>query len=1000
MGSSIDAKSFISYGNAKVLVSLFVLISLTITFLFRENIAFRTVFGDVSVTVASCFGAAGMVYALLNAGKQEKNVRIALILMVSGLLFNVLAEIVWTILDVVLHEQPFPSLADGFYLMYYPLFTLGIMFLPADRLSARERNKIIIDIVIILAAAVLIFWDFIIVPILKNGGESPLALALSVAYPILDIVLLFALLELLYRRWNSLHLGPMLFMLAAIVAAIASDISFSMESSAETYVSGGLVDLGFMLSYCFFGLAGVYQAENWRLSPKVTSERTRYDQSVWTRYLPYSGLIAAYLLLTWNQAHLSSVDLSITTWGVGAIIGLVLVRQITALNENNSLYLEARKENEERKAAEEALRVSEAKYRAIFENTGTVMLIVEEDTTISLANEEFEKLTGYTKKETEGKKSWTEFVVKDDLERMISQHGLRRQNPDVALKTYEFRLMNKNGQIKDILLTVDVISGTRKSVASLMDISERKSAEERLASLLRFHNEMLDTAAIWIDMFDAKGCTTFWNLAAERSSGYSRDEVLGHAKIWEWLYPDPEYRSRMIDTVKGMLIRNERLENYETVIRRKDGEERIIRWHSNNFVDKKGKIVGGIGIGDDITEIKRSNEALKDSERRLSDIIDFLPDATFVIDRNGKVISWNRAIEAMTGIEAKDILGKSEYEYAVPFYGVRKPVLIDLVFKSDEEIERNYINIERIGGILVGEAYIPNLKGGEAYLLGTAAALYDSRGNIVGAIESIRNITERRRAEEALRKAHGGLELRVKERTAELESRNAEMERFVYTVSHELRSPLISVGGVLGFLKRDLEIGDEEAVGNDLRLIGSAVTEMDKLLGETLELSRIGRVANPTENVPFGEIVGEALTQTAEWIRWNNVEISVVEDWPVVYADRMRLVEVLSNLIENSVKYMGNQPLPRIEIGYKLDGSLPIFFVRDNGIGIDPSQHDKVFELFYKVGGTTEGTGAGLAIVKRIIEVHGGRIWIESELGKGCTVCFTLPLDTNSASRQ
>ena len=171
----------------------------------------------------------------------------------------------------------------------------------------------------------------------------------------------------------------------------------------------------------------------------------------------------------------------------------------------------------------------------------------------------------------------------------------------------------------------------------------------------------------------------------------------------------------------------------------------------------------------------------------------------------------------MTGVEAKDVLGKGDYEYAVPFYGIRKPILIDLVLKSDEEIERNYFNIERKGGILEGEAYMPNLKGGETYLFGTATALCDSRGNIVGAIESIRDITERRRAEEALRKAHDELERRVKERTAELESRNAEMERFVYTVSHELRSPLISVGGVLGILKKDLEIGDAEVVGNDLR---------------------------------------------------------------------------------------------------------------------------------------------------------------------------------------
>lgn len=176
--------------------------------------------------------------------------------------------------------------------------------MPADRLSSRERTRIIIDILIIMSTAILIFWDFIIAPILANGRESALALALSVAYPILDIVLLFALIELLYRRWNSLHLGPMLFLLAAIVATMAADISFGVQSSSETYVPGGLVDLGFVLGYTLFGLAGVSQAEEWRLHPKGISRRTRYDQSAWTRYLPYCSLCAAYLLLVWNQAIL------------------------------------------------------------------------------------------------------------------------------------------------------------------------------------------------------------------------------------------------------------------------------------------------------------------------------------------------------------------------------------------------------------------------------------------------------------------------------------------------------------------------------------------------------------------------------------------------------------------------------------------------------------------------------------------------------------------------
>jgi signal transduction histidine kinase len=232
----------------------------------------------------------------------------------------------------------------------------------------------------------------------------------------------------------------------------------------------------------------------------------------------------------------------------------------------------------------------------------------------------------------------------------------------------------------------------------------------------------------------------------------------------------------------------------------------------------------------------------------------------------------------------------------------------------------------------------------------------------------------------------------VKDRTAELEARNAEMERFIYTVSHELRSPLISTGGLVGFLKRDLEIGDANRTETDMRLIEGAVTKMDQLLTEILELSRIGRVANPPVDVPFGEIVTEALDQEAEKLKSREVEVSVASDLPKVHVDRMRIMEVLVNLIENSIRYMGDQPRPRIEVGHRLDGDQVVFIVRDNGMGIDPNQHEKVFGLFYKVDGKGEGTGVGLALVKRIIGVHGGRIWIESELGKGCTVCFTLPL--------
>jgi signal transduction histidine kinase len=246
--------------------------------------------------------------------------------------------------------------------------------------------------------------------------------------------------------------------------------------------------------------------------------------------------------------------------------------------------------------------------------------------------------------------------------------------------------------------------------------------------------------------------------------------------------------------------------------------------------------------------------------------------------------------------------------------------------------------------------------------------------------------------EKELLRSRDKLEERVRERTAELGAKNTEMERFIYTVSHDLRTPLISLSGFLGFIKQDAEMGNLDRMRADIRITNETITKMDRLLQETLELSRIGRVINPPVDVLFGEIVEDALKQTNEKIRTKRCKVSVAQNLPVVHVDKMRISEVLVNLIENCVKYMSDQSRPRIEIGSRLDEGQTVFFVRDNGIGIDLSQHDKVFGLFYKVDGKSEGTGAGLAIVKRIIEVHGGRIWIESELGKGCTVCFTLPL--------
>lgn len=219
----------------------------------------------------------------------------------------------------------------------------------------------------------------------------------------------------------------------------------------------------------------------------------------------------------------------------------------------------------------------------------------------------------------------------------------------------------------------------------------------------------------------------------------------------------------------------------------------------------------------------------------------------------------------------------------------------------------------------------------------------------------------------------------------------AGMESFIYTVAHDLKTPLVTIQGVAGMLREDLDTGKRERVESDLEYIEESITRMDCLLRDTIKFSQVDNVENLPESVSFNELVQEALEQTKTEREARGVEVSVSNNFPAVYVDRRRIVEVLVNLISNSINNMDEQPHPTIHIGHRVDDGEIVFFVKDNGIGIEPSQHEKVFGLFYKVDRDTKGTGAGLAIVKRIIDRHGGRIWIESERDKGCTICSTLP---------
>jgi PAS domain S-box-containing protein len=239
------------------------------------------------------------------------------------------------------------------------------------------------------------------------------------------------------------------------------------------------------------------------------------------------------------------------------------------------------------------------------------------------------------------------------------------------------------------------------------------------------------------------------------------------------------------------------------------------------------------------------------------------------------------------------------------------------------------------------------------------------------------------------------VETEQKRLIAELEAKNSELERFAYTVSHDLKSPLITIRGFLGFLEKDAASGNIERFKTDIGRISEATNKMQQLLNGLLELSRVGRLMNPAQLISFEEITRDAIALVQGQIDAIGAEVILHKGLPFVFGDRARLVEVVQNLLDNAVKFSSHQVNPRIEIGAREpdETGKPIFFVRDNGLGIDPQYHERIFGLFNKLDSQSEGTGIGLALVKRIIEFHNGRIWVESEgRGKGSTFYFTLPI--------
>ena len=289
----------------------------------------------------------------------------------------------------------------------------------------------------------------------------------------------------------------------------------------------------------------------------------------------------------------------------------------------------------------------------------------------------------------------------------------------------------------------------------LREIEDRNKTEEALRSSEDRYRSVVDHIGIGISLISPD--MNIQTLNNQMKKWFPRIDVSRQPLCYE-AFNDPPRRKicSYCPTVKT--LRDGQV--HESITETPAGDEiRHYRIISSPIKDINGMVLSAIEMVDDYTEKIRAEERLKESEQRMFDIIDFLPDATFAVDQEGIVIAWNRAMEEMTGIRAEEMSGSGDYAYSLPFYGVRKPILIDMVLKPAEEIEKDYLYVVKENDVLLAEAVV-SIHGEERIVWGKASPLYDSKGNIVGAIESIRDVTERKRAEEALRKRESELDMK------------------------------------------------------------------------------------------------------------------------------------------------------------------------------------------------------------------------------------------------
>ncbi len=616
--------------------------------------------------------------------------------------------------------------------------------------------------------------------------------------------------------------------------------------------------------------------------------------------------------------------------------------------------------------SDELFRKTEAYNRSLIEASLDPLVTINPNGTISDVNAATVKVTGYSREELIGT-NFSDYFTDPDR----AKEGYETVFGDGSVRDYELEIRHKNGQITPVLYNTTVYRDEAGNIAGVFaaarDITERKMTEQALHLSEQRLNRSQEIAHLGSWELDLSGNLLTWSDEVYRIFGLEPQEFgASYEAFLDSVHPDDR---AAVDVAYSGSVR-EGKDGYEIehrVVRRNTGEVRYVHEKCEHIRDGTGKIVRSVGMVHDITDRKIAEEENLHARREWERTFNSVPDPIMILDTENRIVRVNRAMKERLRTVPGELIGQHCYTVV---HGTQCPPDFCPHRLTCQDGQQH-----------VAEISEPNLGGD--FLVSTTP-LFDNEGKVEGIVHVARDITKRKRTEMEL------------ERHAErLKLSNQDLERFAYVASHDLREPLRMVTSFAQLLSERYKGKLDPDADEFIEYIVDGATRMDALVNDLLDYSRVTSRIKPMEMTDMNEPVDQALKNLSVLIKERNAKISVGRLTQAM-VDQSQMTMVFQNLISNSIKFC-REDVPEIAIGSFPQADEVVFSVRDNGIGIDPAYHQKIFEIFQRLHGRGEysGTGIGLAICRRIVERHGGRIWVESEEGKGSTFFFTIPMEKN-----